>query len=74
MKPLLISLFLLILSPQQNNETYVYLCMGKSSECYHKKETCRGLKNCSKDIIKVTIEEAKAKYHRRPCGYCYKTR
>ena len=60
------------IAPQAVNETYVYLCMGGSSECYHKTNDCRGLKSCSKTIKKVTLKEAKEKYHRRPCGYCYK--
>ncbi len=52
----------------------VYLCMGETSECYHKNKTCKGLINCSKEIISVKLDEAISKYNRRPCGFCYKTR
>ena len=68
----LILLSLLAFAPMTANETYVYICMGPSSECYHKDTDCRGIKNCSKEIKKVTLKEAIEKFKRRPCGYCYK--
>ena len=52
----------------------VYLCMGETSEFYHKNKTCKGLKNCSKEIISLKLDEAISDYNRRPCGFCYKTR
>ena len=55
-------------------ETYVYICTGPQSECYHKNTFCRAFKKCSGDIKKVTLDQAKDKYKRRPCGYCYKKR
>lgn len=65
----LLLLALLLASP---NESYVYICMGPRSECYHKTQSCRGLRNCSTSIKKVTVSEAKTKYHRRACGICMK--
>lgn len=68
--------FLLLLVPVQTNNTtdkeqeYVYICTGNYSECYHKTKECEGLKYCSKEIKKITIEEAKNKYNRRACNYC----
>ena len=71
MKHLILPL-LLAFMPMSVNDTYVYICMGPSSECYHKDTECRGIKNCSKTVKKVTLDEAIKKYKRRPCGYCYK--
>lgn len=72
MKTLLLSIFMLFIAPQSNNKTYVYICMGPASECYHKNKECRGIKSCSKEVKKVTLDEAIDKYKRRACGYCYK--
>ena len=74
MKRLLTSLFFLFITVVSfgSDDTYVYICTGPQSKCYHKNEFCRGLKSCSKEIKKVTLTEAKEKYHRRACGYCYK--
>lgn len=49
----------------------VYVCTGPSSKAYHNSKGCDGLRNCSKEIKSVSIEEAK-NMKRRPCGYCYK--
>jgi len=49
----------------------VYICTGPSSKAYHKTKNCKGLRNCSKEIISVTLDEAK-NMNRKPCGYCYK--
>ena len=74
MKTLLLLSLMLFASAQNYRTTYVYICMGPQSECYHKSTECRGIKNCSKSIKKVTLNEAIEKYRRRPCGYCYKKR
>lgn len=52
------------------NNTTVYICTGPQSKRYHKTADCRGLRSCSKEIRKVTLEYAK-KIGRTPCGYCY---
>jgi len=62
----------LILISFQSPPTYVYICTGAKSERYHKVNTCRGLSNCSKQIIKITKEDAVKKYKRTPCKICYK--
>ena len=72
MKTLLLLCIMLFASVQNSRVTYVYICMGPQAECYHKSTECRGIKNCSKTIKKVTLNEATDKYNRRPCGYCYK--
>lgn len=48
----------------------VYICTGPQSKRHHKTADCRGLRSCSKDIKKVTLEYAR-KIGRTPCGYCY---
>ena len=49
---------------------YVYICTGPKSTTYHKTNSCRGLKNCSTSVKKVTKEQAE-KMGRRPCKVCY---
>lgn len=48
----------------------VYVCTGPKSKRYHRSAHCRGLKKCSRDVKKVSWEEAK-KMGRTPCGYCF---
>lgn len=50
--------------------TYVYICTGPSATKYHCKPDCRGLGNCSKDVIKVIEAYAKDK-GRTKCKICY---
>lgn len=51
--------------------TYVYICTGPKSTVYHKTDKCRGLKNCSTSVKKVTVQEAE-KMGRRACKICIK--
>jgi len=47
---------------------YVYVCNGPSSKAYHYTPNCKGLQKCSKQVVKITLEEAKEK-GRKLCGY-----
>ena len=58
-------------NPTETKTEYVYICTGNYSKCYHKTENCKGLLNCSKDIRKITLQDAINQYHRRECKYCY---
>ncbi|WP_053989827.1 hypothetical protein [Mangrovimonas sp. TPBH4] len=49
-------------------ETNVYICKGKYSKKYHYNKSCRGLSNCSTDIYKVSLEEARD-LQRTLCGW-----
>jgi hypothetical protein len=49
-------------------EDFVYICKGPSATKYHYTPKCRGLKNCSTDIYKITKAEA-VKEGRGLCGY-----
>ena len=74
MKPLKITLLvlfsaLILTSCQQQPK--VYICTGSQSERYHRTNTCIGLENCSKQIIKVTKDDATNKHKRTPCRICY---
>jgi hypothetical protein len=51
--------------------TYVYICTGGSSKRYHATSGCKGLSNCSGEIKKVTVNDAK-KMGRTPCKMCFK--
>ena len=46
----------------------VYICKGPYSKRYHLDKKCTGLRNCSTDIYRVTLDEAK-KMNRTLCGY-----
>lgn len=46
----------------------VYICNGPSSHRYHHSKRCIGLSNCSTDIEKISLQEAKDK-GRSLCGY-----
>lgn len=69
MKQLLLIVSLLFLGATGESH-YVYVCTGSYSKCYHKTSECEGLKYCSKEIKKVTLDEA-LKMNRKPCKYCY---
>ena len=75
MKTLLISFALLLFTSslnvvQESNDTYVYICTGKYAYSYHSTKNCSGLNNCSAEIKKVTLSQAKEK-GRKPCQKCY---
>ena len=57
-----------VLTASTYPETYVYICKGPSSTKYHYGKTCRGLSNCSTDIYKITLAEAR-KMGRGLCGW-----
>ena len=69
---LIVSIFLFSTSQTQPKPeaTYVYICTGGSSVCYHKTKDCKGLTNCKSEIKKITKTEAE-KLKRRPCKVCY---
>ncbi len=77
MKTLLLTLIMLagnVMIEKPGNlasETYVYICTGPKSERYHSTKDCRGLRNCSASIEKVTLTKAK-ELGRDACGICYK--
>ena len=49
-------------------DTDVYICKGPQSKKYHYTKSCQGLRNCSTDIYKVTLTEAK-ELGRGLCGF-----
>ncbi len=53
------------------NETYVYICTGKSAKRYHKTKDCKGLNKCKGEIKKVTLAYAES-IDKTPCKLCYK--
>lgn len=73
MRRLLTALFFLFVTAVSagSGDTYVYICTGPQSKRYHRTSTCKGLKSCSKEVVKVTLEKAR-NMNRTPCGYCYK--
>ena len=54
----LFSAFLLFNSVRCTTTT-VYICDSPNAIRYHYKVNCRGLSNCSRRIIKTTLEEAR---------------
>lgn len=67
-KFLTVLLFSILFSGNTPQVTYVYICKGPKSTKYHFINNCRGLTNCSTDIYKVTLTEAK-KLNRGICGW-----
>lgn len=73
LSPLLVIVFAILGAVNlANSETHdtAYICTGPQSIAYHKTEDCRGLSSCSRDVIKVTVEEAEDA-GRRKCRWCY---
>ena len=78
MKPILsyriIPLFIVSLvsmiscSSNEVSETYVYICKEPNSTAYHYSPHCRGLRQYSTDLEKLTVKEAVEK-GRKLCGY-----
>lgn len=68
--PLFIVLLISIISCSSNEvgETYVYICKGPNSRAYHYNPHCRGLKQCTTELEKLTLREAK-EIGRKLCGY-----
>lgn len=55
----------------ETEQSYVYICTGPSSKTYHVSPKCNGLRNCSKEVKKVTLQQAQ-QMGRRPCKVCNK--
>lgn len=49
----------------------VYICVSKGAVAYHQSLSCRGLRSCKHQIIKVSLKDAINKYHLRECRVCY---
>lgn len=49
----------------------VYVCTGPTAYAYHKTKACRGLRRCTGEIKKISLEQAK-KEKRKACKLCYK--
>ncbi len=48
----------------------VYVCTGPKSKRFHSSQSCRGLRNCSGQVVKMSKTDAqKAGY--TPCKICY---
>lgn len=62
----LVLLSVLLLSAK--SATTVFVCVSPSAEVYHYKEDCRGIKKCTHEVKKVSLDEAK-KMGRRMCGF-----
>lgn len=61
MKKILLLLICITLTSFTNVADDVYICKSKGAKKYHLKEFCRGLNACKKEVVKVTLKEAKAK-------------
>lgn len=48
----------------------VYICTGGYSRRFHRTEYCKGLRNCSGIVKKLTKKEAIDMY-KTPCHICY---
>jgi hypothetical protein len=48
----------------------VYICNSPTAYVYHSTENCRGLQNCTHQILQVSLSDAIDKYRRRACKLC----
>jgi hypothetical protein len=60
-KSVALLLIFITLTSYDNKESDVYICKSKGAKKYHLKEFCRGLNACKKEVVKITLKEAKAK-------------
>ncbi len=49
----------------------VWICNGKTSKKYHSDQDCKGLRNCTHELVEVSAQEAEDEYRRRPCKLCF---
>ena len=54
----------------QNIEPVVYICTGQHAKKYHCDGKCAGLQNCSRDIRRIPVSQAKD-MGRTECFLCY---
>lgn len=59
-----------VVNSTEGEAQMVYICTGPQSKVYHKTDDCKGLRSCSKDVKKVTLDKAKS-MNRRACKWCY---
>lgn len=71
MKPVILLLALAYARPQTKLDS-VYICVSKGAIAYHQNLSCRGLRSCKHQMIKVSLSEAINKYHLRECHICYR--
>lgn len=68
---IIVAVAFLGLSSFKEKADSVYLCMGAYSHFYHKITYCKGLKNCSTKLKKISLADAINQYGRKACHYCY---
>lgn len=55
----------------ENEEEQVWVCTGRSSQCYHKYKDCKGLETCNGNVRQISRKTAQT-LDRRECKMCYK--
>jgi hypothetical protein len=53
------------------SESMVYVCNSKGSVAFHQSKNCKGLQQCTHEIIYITEKEAVDKYRKRACKMCH---
>lgn len=49
----------------------VYVCLSREAYAYHCRSNCRGLRQCTHTVKRVSMSYAQVTLNRRACGYCY---
>lgn len=52
-----------------NQSSDVYICVSKTASKYHLSSMCKGLKECTHEIKKVTLKEANQLGYKKQCGW-----
>ena len=50
--------------------SYVYICNSSTAYVYHSSESCRGLRRCTHEVVRISLADAVNKYKRRACKIC----
>ena len=72
MKTLILKLAIVSMAFTPVKKDSVYICTGKYATVYHINSTCKGLKSCKSEVVKVSLKDAMTKDNRRACKECTK--
>lgn len=54
--------------PSEKAAPTAYICTGPYAKTYHADPNCKGLWNCSGEVVELPIDDVKE--YRRPCRMC----
>ena len=70
-KVILKALLIVGLLACHQGEPMVYVCNSKNSVAFHPSKECKGLQQCTHEIIHISKKDAVDKYGKRACKMCH---